>query len=185
MGVTFTLLVAATLDGFIARHPGENPADWASPEDQARFRARVARADWGILGRTTHAMSAGLRRRRIVFSAAVPAPVWRAPDQLWLDPAGQTPATLEPLVAPVHPMRDALILGGTRVHDWFLAHRRIDRIDLTVEPLRFGEGVPLLTGADGQEPVATLRRAGFRSVADAVLNPVGTRLVTLVPCDNS
>lgn len=181
----FTLLVATTRDGFIARHPGDNPADWASAEDQAHFRDRVARADWGIMGRTTHEMSAAARRRRIVFSTAAPAPDWRAPGQLWLDPALQTPDSLGRLVAPVRPMRDALILGGTRVHDWFLARGRIDRVELTVEPLTFGTGLPVFSGQDGTDPVTLLHGLGFRTGAETTLNAGGTRLLVLTPCDNS
>ena len=34
----FTLLVAASADGFIARAPGHAPSEWCSPEEQADNR---------------------------------------------------------------------------------------------------------------------------------------------------
>jgi dihydrofolate reductase len=177
----FTLLVATSRDGFIARHPGENPVAWASAEDQARFRAAVTAADWSVLGRTTHGVAPNPQRRRIVFSTAAGAPVWRESVQLWLDPAGQTPDGLAALVAAVHPLRTGLILGGTRVHDWFLAHGAIDRVELTVEPVTFGRGVPIFSGQGAADPVDVFRRAGFAVIEETELNQSGTRYAVLEP----
>lgn len=186
MSVRFTLLVATSRDGFIARYPGENPGDWTSPEDQARFRAAVAAADWSVMGRTTHTVADVTHRRRIVFSAAAPEPEWRRPVQLWLDPAGRTPADLAALVAPVHPLSHGLILGGTLVHDWFLGHGAIDRVELTVEPVTFGTGVPIFSGQDAGDPAEVFAARGFAPISDAPLNATGTRLIVLEPgCDNS
>ncbi|MCX7643985.1 MAG: dihydrofolate reductase family protein [Rhodobacteraceae bacterium] len=176
----FALLVVATADGFIARHPAHAPADWASPEEQAHFLAAVDAADWGILGRRTHEAADRPDRRRIVFSAAARRPEWRRPTQLWLDPAGLAPDDLAALVAPVRPMRQAVILGGTAVHDWFHRAGRIDRVLLTVEPVTFGAGLPLFSGQSGP-PEAVLARLGYRAAAERPLNGRGTRLVTFLP----
>lgn len=176
----FTLIVVATEDGFIARHPADNPAQWASPEEQAHFRAEVARADWGIMGRRTHEAADRPERRRIVFSTAAPEPHWRRPTQLWLDPAGLGADDLAGLVAPVHRLGQGLVLGGTRVHDWFHDQGRIGRVLLTVEPLRFGAGLPVFTGQDG--PAETvLERLGYRRRETRPLNDRGTRLLTYAP----
>jgi dihydrofolate reductase len=177
----FTLIVASTADGFIARHPGHSPGDWASPEEQALFLAAVDAADWAVLGRGTNAAASKPWRRRVVFSTSAPRPDWRLPAQLWLDPAGLTPDDLPALVAPVRPMREALILGGARVHDWFHGQGRIDAVRLTVEPVRFGAGVPIFTGDGAADPVRAFERRGYAVAGSAPVNDRGTMLVTLQP----
>ena len=177
----FTLHVVASADGFIAREPGHAPADWASAEEQALFLAAVGAADWGIMGRTTHEAAFKPDRRRIVLSRSAARPEWRAPRHLWLDPAERGPDDLAALVEPVRPLREGLILGGTAVHDWFLAHRRIDAVELTVEPIRFGAGLPIFSGQTARDPVEAVRRAGFALAGERAPNARGTRLATLRP----
>jgi dihydrofolate reductase len=71
-------------------------------------------------------------------------------------------------------LRAGLILGGTRLHDLFLAHDAIDAVHLTVEPLRFGAGLPLFSDAQGPaEDVLAAR--GFRPGPARALNARGTR----------
>jgi dihydrofolate reductase len=176
----FTLAVAATEDGYIARHPAHPPADWCSPEEQALFLAHVDAADWGILGRRTHEAADKPFRRRIVFSSAVAEPEWRRPTQLWLDPAGRGPDDLARLVAPIHPLRHGLILGGTAVHGWFHDAGRIDRVLLTVEPVRFGAGLTVFPGRTGPAE-DVLPALGYRLEDARTLNTRGTRLLTYAP----
>ena len=175
----FTLTVVASADGFIARHPGDAPHLWASPEEQALFFADVEAADWGVMGRGTHEAADRPDRRRIVFSGAGGG--WKRPAQLWVDPADLTPPELAALVAEVRPLERGIILGGTRVHDWFLAHDAIDRVHLTVEPIRFGHGLPIFAGQEGKDPVAVFGAAGFAPVEERLLNDAGSRFVVLEP----
>lgn len=170
----FTLTVVTSRDGFIARAPGDSPAGWASPEEQALFFADVAAADWGIMGRVTHECADRPDRRRIVFSAAAGTGEWRRPTQLWLDPAQLDPAALAGRVAAVRPLLRGVILGGTRVHDWFLQHGAIDRVHLSVEPVAFGAGLPLFCGRQGPAE-AVLEGLGFTRLSDRLLNAAGTR----------
>jgi dihydrofolate reductase len=176
----WTLAVVTSADGFIGRTPDEPPHLWASPEEQAVFFADAAAADWSVMGRGTHTAADRPDRRRIVFSTAAGEGDWRRPTQLWIDPATLTPADLPGLVAHVHPLRAGLILGGTRVHDWFLAHGAIAAVHLTVEPVRFGKGLPLFSHADG--PAAdVLAASGFRPGATRALNDRGTRHTVWTP----
>ncbi len=170
----FTLAVVTSADGFIGRRPDEPPHLWASPEEQALFFADVAAADWSVMGRRTHEAADRPDRRRIVFSTAGGAGAWRRPTQLWIDPGALLPADLPGLVAGRHPLRRGLILGGTRVHDWFLGHASIARVHLTVEPVTFGTGLPLFSHAAG--PAGdVLAAAGFRRRSSRTLNAGGTR----------
>lgn len=177
----FTLAVVSSRDGYIARHAADNPAAWASPEEQRLFLDEVDAADWSVMGRHTHEAADKPHRRRIVFSSAAGAGDWRRPTQLWVDPGPLTPADLPALVTPVHPLVNGLILGGTRVHDWFLSHRAIDLVKLTVEPVAFGAGLPILSGQILRDPVAVFRAAGFLVTAERALNETGTRFLELRP----
>lgn len=178
---SFTLLAVASADGFLGRHPGHNPADWASAEEQALFFAEVDAADWSVMGRGTHETAFRPLRRRIVFSRSAPSPQWRTPTHLWLDPEGLTPDALAALVAPRRPLRHGLILGGGAVHDWFHARRRIDAVSLTIEPVRFGEGLPLFSDQRARDPVAAFTEKGYAILSERALNAAGSRLVTLAP----
>lgn len=179
----FTLAVVASLDGYIARWSGHSPAGWASAEEQALFFADVAAADWCIMGRHTHRAADRPDRHRIVFSTTVEG--WQRPTQLWLNPQRLAPelgpATLAALVAPCRPLTRGLILGGTTVHDWFHAARAIHRIHLTVEPVRFGSGLPIFAGAENSDPVKVLSDKGYTVRSDTRLNAQGTRYLVLTP----
>ena len=169
----FTLTVATSADGYIARNPKEPPQAWASPEEQTLFFEDVAAADWAIMGRNTHMAADRDDRRRIIFSSTISG--WRRPSQIWIDPVGLQPADLPALVARVAPLSRGLILGGTRVHDWFLAHDAIDEVRQTIEPVSFGGGLPMFTGTSGEAPEACIRRTGLALVSDREINDGGTR----------
>lgn len=177
---SFTLTVVTSRDGFIARAGDHAPQSWASPEEQALFFRDVEAADWAVMGRRTHEAADRPDRRRIVFSTSAPEPHWRRPTQLWLDPAGLGPDDLPALVAPVHPLRHGAILGGTAVHDWFHRAGRIDRVQLTVEPVSFGAGLTVFSGEAGPAE-EVLARLGYRLAEERVLNPAGTRLLAYLP----
>lgn len=175
----FLLTVVVSEDGFIARSVGEPPQAWASAEEQELFFLDVEAADWSIMGRHTHEAADRPDRRRIVFSTKVSG--WRRPSQLWVDPDRLTPQMLPEQVREVHALARGLILGGTRVHDWFLAHRAIDRVHLTVEPVRFGSGLSVFSDARSADPVGEFTGRGFEVASEERLNSAGTRFLVLVP----
>ncbi len=175
----FTLTVATSADGFISRSTDEPPQAWASAEEQDLFFRDVEAADWAIMGRNTHLAADKPTRRRIIFSTTTAG--WQRPTQLWIDPAGVSPDQLADQVASVHPLTRGLILGGTRVHDWFLAQRAIHRVHLTIEPVAFGTGLPVFTGQADTNPVTIFTRRGFIIDSETTLNAPGTRYIELIP----
>ena len=175
----FTLTVATTADGFIARTHDDAPQSWASPEEQALFFRDVEAADWAIMGRHTHEAADKPHRRRIVFSTRISG--WQRPTQLWLNPSDLSSAhDLSVLVRDVRPLENGLILGGTRVHDWFLARNAIDRVHLTIEPVTFEQGLPIFSGQDSGDPVRIFESNGFSPLSEVSLNPLGTRYLVFV-----
>jgi dihydrofolate reductase len=178
MAMTFTLTAVTSADGYIGRRAGEHPGSWASPEEQARFLAAVPRYDWAFMGRTTHETAFRKNRRRVVFSRTARGLDWCAKTHLWVDPALVPWPDILAALQPVRPPRRCIVLGGAAVHDWFLDRDLIDRIELTLEPLRFGAGLPLLTAQTG-DAVAALEARGFAIAREQRLNAQGTRLLLL------
>ena len=174
----FTLTVATSSDGLISRSTDEPPQAWASAEEQTLFFRDVEAADWSIMGRNTHEAADRPLRRRIIFSTTRSG--WQRPTQLWLNPDEATPEDLATMVGGVHPLNAGLILGGTRVHDWFLAHDAIHRVHLTVEPVVFGDGLGIFSEDGVQDPVAAFTSRGFGVESDVVLNAEGTQYLVLL-----
>jgi dihydrofolate reductase len=175
---TFTLTAVVSADGFIGRRAGEHPGSWASGEEQARFLAEVPTYDWAFMGRTTHLTAFRKDRRRVVFSRSAKGLDWREEIHLWVDPARTPWPEILAALTPVRPPRRCIVLGGAAVLDWFLERDLIARIELTIEPLHFGAGLPLLANQPG-EPVAVLAERGFALLDEQRLNAQGTRLLLL------
>jgi dihydrofolate reductase len=178
MQTAFTLTAVVSADGFIARRAGEHPGSWASAEEQARFLAEMPGYDWAFMGRTTHETAFRQDRRRVVFSSTATGLDWREATHLWLDPARAPFALVLAELSRIRPPHRCIVLGGAAVHDWFLDRDLIDRIDLTIEPLRFGEGLTFLTRQRG-DAVAELASRGFVVVDQQRLNQLGTELLVL------
>ena len=178
----FTLTVACSSDGLIARAPDDAPHTWASDEEQELFFRDVEAADWAIMGRNTHLAADKPHRRRIIFSTKTEG--WERPTQVWLDPAQITPAHLPRHVKGVHALQNGLILGGTRVHDWFLSHRASHKVNLTIEPIRFGHGLKIFSDQNEVDPIDVFRERGFAVSNETDLNTTGTRYIELEPCTN-
>lgn len=175
----FILTVATSGDALISPSTDTSTADWASREEQELFFADIAAADWCIMGRHTHQAADRPDRHRIIFSTTVSG--WQRPTQLWLDPDELTPATLAVQVNDVRRLETGLILGGVRVHDWFLAARAIDQVNLTVEPVTFRKGVPVFTGQTETDPLEVFLSRGFAVTEERDLNTSGTRYYQLAP----
>ena len=143
-----TLIAAQSLDGFITRHnqPG---SDFASEADRTFFREAMRGFDCCVMGGETYRVSrdairAGVRpeQLRIVLT--------RQPETFANDVA---PGKLEFVNTPPAQLVASLqqrgfhhcaILGGAQIHSLFLEAGLIDALWLTIEPLLFGGGTPLL-----------------------------------------
>ncbi|MCB1969631.1 MAG: dihydrofolate reductase family protein [Geminicoccaceae bacterium] len=176
----FEIVVVTSADGYLGRYPGQNPREWASAEEQEQFLTSVDAADWSFMGRITHETAPRTDRRRVIFSTSAPRPEWRAPQQLWVDPGRTSIAEICAIIEKRHPARACLILGATRVHDWFLEYGLVRRITLTIEPIVFGAGLPIVSQVAG-DPSNVMRQLGFDRLNIRSLNNFGTRLETWEP----
>jgi dihydrofolate reductase len=165
-------LAVASADGFIARHVGHSPAEWASGEEQRRFLDIMARLDWAFMGRHTHEAAYRPDRRRVIFSRAADGMAWQGPNHLVVNPER---VPLEDILTAVRPRGPCGILGGAAVYGYFLDRNRVDRIDLTIEPVLFGSGLPLLPATSWGDVPAFLLSRGFTATGIAQrLNADGT-----------
>ena len=147
-----TVLIAVmSIDGCITRHDGSGAGSWASPEDQAHFRASSSLCDVRIFGSGTYTPDRDWFRtvlaggvRRVVMT--------RRPDEFAADAvAGQLEFTSESPGTLIDRLRSdghtrCAILGGGAIYGAFLREDLIDEIELTIEPVMFGSGVRLAGG---------------------------------------
>jgi dihydrofolate reductase len=143
-----TLLTAQSLDGFITRHdtPGSS---FASPEDQKHFHAALADFDCSVMGGVTYRGARDLictqpmaKRLRVVLTRT-PADYAAQAQAGSLEFTHNAP---DKLLAGLRArgFKRCVLLGGAQVHGLFFAAGLVDEVWLTVEPVLFGGGTPLL-----------------------------------------
>jgi riboflavin biosynthesis pyrimidine reductase len=143
-----TLLTVQSLDGFITHHdtPGSG---FASAEDQTHFHAALAGFDCGVMGGVTYRGARDLictqpmaKRLRVVLTRT-PADYAAEAQPGSLEFTNEPPAkVLDGLRA--RGFTRCVLLGGAHANGLFLAAGLVDEIWLTVEPMLFGGGTPLL-----------------------------------------
>jgi dihydrofolate reductase len=145
-----TLIAAQSLDGFITKHttPG---SDFASAADQAHLRASLAGFDCSVMGAETYRTARTLIRDRLspprlrVVLSRTPATLAADTVPGLLEFSSAAPASLiADLEARGH--RSCALLGGAQIHSLFLRAGLVNELWLTIEPVLFGHGTPLLAG---------------------------------------
>ena len=139
--IKYSLMFACSKDGFIAKKEGDNPFLWTSKEDNNLLKNEISRSDWSVMGRKTHELNPRKNRSRIVFTRKVKniQPIKaNVANQLFFNPDITQWSEFESLVGL---NSNVLILGGTRVHDFFLYLDVLSKIYITIEPLNFNSGI--------------------------------------------
>ena len=136
-----TILVQAiTTDGKIARNECQFP-DWTGKEDKKIFQKITMNAGVMIMGAKTFAiMPAPLPNRKHIVMTRTPK-TSDHPDVVFTD---ASPKEI------LHQLEEdgfteVVIAGGAQVNTLFAREGLIDKIELTVCPLIFGEGISLFT----------------------------------------
>jgi dihydrofolate reductase len=144
MPVKVIVLAALTIDGKLARTSSQL-VTWTSREDKRIFFDASKRAGVLIMGNNTfRTLTAPLRGRlHVVLTRTPAAHTGTAGVVEYTDrPPGAILASLEE-----RGYTEAVLGGGSQVNALFLASGLIDELWVTVEPLIFGEGVDLFSGA--------------------------------------
>jgi dihydrofolate reductase len=143
-----TLIAAQSLDGYIAKHdtPGSS---FVSDADRAFFHDALRAFDCCVMGGETYRVARDLIRASLK-TERLRMVLTRSPEKY----AGDTvPGKLEFTDTPPAPLVSGLlarglqncaILGGAQIHSLFLEAGLVDELWLTVEPVLFGGGTPLL-----------------------------------------
>ncbi len=149
-----TVVIAViALDGCITRHDAPGAQGWASPEDQAHFRAACAPCDVRIFGSGTYIPDRDSMRRaarpgvRRIILTSDPGRFHDDTVPGQLEFSAETPTALVTRLASEGHVRCA-VLGGGKVYGSFLQSGVVDEIELSVEPVLFGSG----TRFGGSEP---------------------------------
>lgn len=136
-----SLLAAISLDGKIAEAT-DQLADWTSKEDKRFFVKKTKEAGVLVMGRTTYdTIGRPLPGRLNIVMTRNPDPSKNIPGEL--EYTAEAPeAILERLKKDGY---DSVIIGGgAQVYTLFLQQGLVTDLFLTVEPVIFGGGVPLV-----------------------------------------
>lgn len=134
-------LAAMTADGRIARDDHDAVA-WSSREDRRMFVTVTRSAGVVILGRVTYELLPGpLAGRLVVVLTSHPERYAARPGEVEFSSA-PLPELLADLSGRGY--AEAVVAGGAAVYSAFLAAGLVDEFWITVEPLIFGAGVPLV-----------------------------------------
>jgi dihydrofolate reductase len=158
-------IAAITLDGRIAAYPGHF-SDWASPEDKGLLHGLLDQSDLVVVGNTTYITAAVplAKRNCLVFSRS-PKGIERHNERLsFCDPEKSNLRQL------LDRYKTIAVLGGTQVYTYFLERNWLDEIYLTIEPLVFGNGLPLFESANWN-------KWPYELIEARKLNPVGSVLL--------
>jgi len=135
------LIAVMTADGMIARS-ATHLADWSSPEDKKLFVRLTKEAGVMVMGSRTFATigRALPGRRTIVYTTQ--------PEAITTEGIETTQASPAELIAQLKSegATGVAICGGSSIYQLFMKSGVIDELYLSIEPLLFGQGVPLFAG---------------------------------------
>jgi len=133
------IIAAQTADGFIGLDEDHLSTKWTSKEDKHHFSELTTKSGVVIMGGNTYrTINRALPgRRTIVYTRQK------------LTPAGGVEATQElpdKLLARLERegCTSVAICGGQSIYDMFLEAKLVDELYITVEPILFGDGIPLI-----------------------------------------
>lgn len=120
--------------------------NWTSPEDKQQLRAGMRGADVLIIGSNTYTASQDvLAPYRCIVFKETEQQIHRINGNAVCFNPGNTPERLVPYCQEQGYCRVA-VLGGSHVYAWFVKHELLDEFYITIEPVTFGDGIPLLHG---------------------------------------
>lgn len=139
----YLAIAAVSLDGRIAAHE-KHFSGWTSKEDKKFMRALLDTCDVILVGNSTYktAKKPLSKRNCIVLTRSVKTTKQAAANLLYLNTKG---ASVKGTIRKLGYKRVGL-LGGAQVYTYCLENGLLTDLYLTVEPVIFGNGIPLFSG---------------------------------------
>ena len=131
------IIVATTLDGFISPLEHTNSTTWTSGADKEFFKKRTKEAGVIVMGRTTfETIGKALPERKVIVYS---------PDALNIEGVETTTLPPQELLAQLEKegFSEVAICGGSSIYSLFLRSGCVSKLYLTLEPILFGDGIPL------------------------------------------
>lgn len=131
------IIVATTLDGFISPLEHTNSTTWTSGADKEFFKKRTKEAGVIVMGKTTfETIGKALPGRKVVVYS---------PEALNIEGVETTTLPPQELLAQLEKegFSEVAICGGSSIYSLFLRSGCVSKLYLTLEPILFGDGIPL------------------------------------------
>ena len=144
-------VVVQSVNGRITNGNDGRVYKWTSEEDKKRLRGMTATASLIVMGSSTYdAFKQYLKLSPTTLRIVMTSKPEKYRDEVvagQLEFSNQTPEELvETYQKKGH--KELLLLGGSKVYSSFLEAKLINELLLTVEPLLFGNGKPLVEGSE-------------------------------------
>lgn len=149
-----SLVMVSSADGFTTKGSNPDVYSWTSPEDKEYFFSLIESNNLIVMGRKTYESVKGkirLKRGKLrIVMTSQPENFIDDKVEGQLEFSEETPQELVQRVSDLG-YRNLLLVGGADISKAFFEAKLIDELFLTVEPVLFGKGKPLL--ADSHLPI--------------------------------
>ncbi len=164
--MTVSLIAAVSEDGFIAQGADQRSTVWTSKEDTQFFVDHIKQADALVIGNKTFKTMKRFPRDSSWWVYTAQPENFENPRPEIMEAVGcnQPPAELiEELKE--SGFKHVVICGGASIYTQFVESGQVDKIFLTVEPVRFGEGIPLFAkGVDANFQLKDTKKLSEKSI---------------------
>lgn len=155
------LIAAISLDGFVAQHKTQSSLTWTSKVDRQRFVTLTKKAGVVIMGSTTFAtIGKPLKDRRNIIYTSQPEK-FKGID---IETTQELPKTLLQRLEK-EGVQEVAVCGGPAVWTQFIKANLIHQFYITIEPIVFGSGIPLL----GEEVTVKLDLLSSQNIDNTLL----------------
>ena len=141
--IHFVAFIVASIDGRISKNKESKVKNWTSLEDWKFFQDSLVKYNVVIVGYNTYKIAeTNLKKRNtIVFTSRVVKPKIIG-SVVFLNPKYSN--ILDFLKSTKR--KNVAILGGPKVYNFFLEHKMLDELYVTIEPYIFSDGGPMFSG---------------------------------------
>lgn len=140
-----TLVMVSSLDGKITKHDNPQIASWTSTEDKKLYAALIKKSSLIVMGAKTYEAA---KQRIKLEPGKLRIVITRQPKKYraipgMLEFTRETPLVLVQRLERQY--KNMLLVGGSEIGALFLKAKLVNELHLTLEPLLFGTGKPLIS----------------------------------------